>query len=165
MNHESASAAEIVAAALSDHQRATIVGERTYGKGTVQSVIPVEGGRSVLNLTIATYWRPSGKNIHRLDRSRRSDEWGVKPDAGYEVKLSDKAFADWRRDRRERDIIVAKTPMAVELTAPLDDPQLDKAAECLESEIAGVARRQGRSVCGHAGCCSAVFWNELRAIV
>ena len=136
VNHDSASAAEIVAAALADHHRATIVGERTYGKGTVQTVIPTEGGRSVLKLTIATYWRPNGKNIHRLDRSRRSDEWGVKPDAGNDVKLSTQAFAEWQRQRRERDVIGAKTLSDAAPQGPLVDPQLDRAVECLESEIA-----------------------------
>ncbi|HEY1784180.1 MAG TPA: S41 family peptidase [Pirellulales bacterium] len=139
VNHDSASAAEIVAAALADHHRATIIGERTYGKGTVQNVIPIEGGRSVLKLTIATYWRPSGKNIHRLDRSRHGDEWGVKPDAGDEVKLSDKEFAKWQRQRRERDIIGAKTSPGAE-PPPLVDPQLDRAVERLENEIAHAAR-------------------------
>jgi carboxyl-terminal processing protease len=140
VNHDSASAAEIVAAALADNQRATIVGERTYGKGTVQNVIPIEGGRSVLKLTIATYWRPSGKNIHRLDRSRRGDEWGVKPDEGDEFKLSTKEYAEWQRQRRERDIIGAKTPPGAAPAEPPVDRQLDRAVECLEQLIARDAR-------------------------
>ncbi|HEX4142122.1 MAG TPA: S41 family peptidase [Pirellulales bacterium] len=159
VNHDSASAAEIVAAALADHHRAIIVGERTYGKGTVQNVIPIEGGRSVLKLTIATYWRPSGKNIHRLDRSRRNDEWGVKPDAGDEVKLSNKAFAQWQKERRERDVIGAKTPSGAEQKAPLVDPQLDRAVECLEDEIAR-ERAQRRSAASHSDWSAAGFLNK-----
>ena len=65
VNEFSASAAEIVPACLQDHGRAKIVGTRTYGKGTVQNLIPLEGGRSVLKLTTASYWRPSNQNIHR----------------------------------------------------------------------------------------------------
>ena len=135
------------------HHRATIVGERTYGKGTVQNVIPIEGGRSVLKLTIATYWRPSGKNIHRLDRSRHGDEWGVKPDAGDEVTLSTKAFAALQRRRQERDIIGAKTPSAAAPKGPLVDPQLDRAVECLEKRSRREhSPRRSRLAFGHGGC-------------
>jgi carboxyl-terminal processing protease len=137
VNHDSASAAEIVAAALSDHHRATIVGERTYGKGTVQSVIPVEGGRSVLKLTIATYWRPNGQNIHRIDHSRSDGQWGVKPDEGDDVELSKQDFAQWQRERHERDVVGAKSAAGAATPAPLVDRQLDKAIECLQHEIGG----------------------------
>ncbi len=109
VNHDSASAAEIVAAALADDERATLVGERTYGKGTVQTMIPVEGGRSMLKLTTATYWRPNGQNIHRLDHRRPDGEWGVTPDEANQVEMSKQDYAAWQEDRRQRDIVGAKT--------------------------------------------------------
>src|SRR5262249_17596630 len=56
----SASASEIVAAALQDHGRAVVVGERSYGKGSVQNIIEMEGHTTALKLTTASYWRPSG---------------------------------------------------------------------------------------------------------
>ncbi len=108
VNHESASASEIVAAALQDRGRALVAGERTFGKGTVQNVIPLEGNKSKLKLTIATYWRPSGQNIHRLESSKKSDEWGVKPNPQCEVKMSAEEFARWELRRRQRDIIQPK---------------------------------------------------------
>jgi carboxyl-terminal processing protease len=77
INRSSASASEIVSAALQDHNRAVIVGERSFGKGSVQNVIEMEHKTSILKLTTASYWRPSGKNIHRL--GSKNDEWGVKP--------------------------------------------------------------------------------------
>ena len=43
-----------------------IVGQRSFGKGSVQNILDLEDGNSVLKLTVATYWRPSGKNIHRF---------------------------------------------------------------------------------------------------
>ncbi|HTU25340.1 MAG TPA: S41 family peptidase [Pirellulales bacterium] len=135
VNHDSASAAEIVAAALADHHRAAIVGERTYGKGTVQSVIATEGGRSVLKLTIATYLRPNGKNIHRLDRSQPGDEWGVKPDAGEEVTMSAKDHAAWLERRKARDVIDRRPSAEKDADAALADPQLGRAVERLEQEI------------------------------
>ncbi|MCA9151459.1 MAG: S41 family peptidase, partial [Planctomycetales bacterium] len=77
VNRYSASASEIVSAALQDHQRAVIMGERTWGKGSVQNIIELEGGRSALKLTTAGYRRPSGKNIHRFEGATDDDDWGV----------------------------------------------------------------------------------------
>lgn len=86
INRYSASASEILAAALQDHLRAIIIGERSFGKGSVQNVIPMENGLSALKLTTASYWRPSGKNIHRFAESKDGDDWGVQPnDSGYRL--------------------------------------------------------------------------------
>ena len=75
INREAASASEIVAACLRDHQRALLVGESTWGKGTVQNVIPIQRGQSALKLTTASYWPPSGENFDRslgLGKSQES---------------------------------------------------------------------------------------------
>lgn len=74
VNGGSASASEIVAGALRDHQRATLVGEKTYGKGSVQMLLPVQatGGATRLKLTIAKYYLPDGESIHGRDK-------GIKP--------------------------------------------------------------------------------------
>ena len=85
VNRYSASASEIVSACLQDHQRAVIMGERTWGKGSVQNIIELEHGRSALKLTTAAYRRPSGKNIHRFPDAKDKDEWGVMPDSGLRV--------------------------------------------------------------------------------
>ncbi|NMC19409.1 MAG: S41 family peptidase [Thermogutta sp.] len=90
INRYSASASEIVAACLQDHGRAVIVGERSFGKGTVQELLDMEPGLGRLKLTTASYRRPSGKNIHRSVRARPEDDWGVRPDPGYEVPLDEK---------------------------------------------------------------------------
>jgi carboxyl-terminal processing protease len=81
INHNSASASEIVAAALQDHGRAVLIGERTFGKGSVQNVIrlPREKPTEALKLTTASYWRPNGHNIHRAPDAKETDEWGVRP--------------------------------------------------------------------------------------
>ena len=62
INYGSASAAEIVAGALQDHKRAILVGERTYGKGSVQSIIPLKNDGAI-RLTVSKYYLPSGKSI------------------------------------------------------------------------------------------------------
>jgi carboxyl-terminal processing protease len=106
VNGSSASASEIVSAALQDHNRAAIVGTRSFGKGSVQNIIEMEDGQGVLKLTVATYWRPSGKNIHRFKNARQTDEWGVSPNEGLEVKLTDKDLVDWIVARRDLDLTV-----------------------------------------------------------
>jgi len=103
VNQNSASAAEIVSACLQDDKRAKVVGQRTYGKGSVQNIIELEDGNSVLKLTVATYQRPSGKNIHRFKNAKDTEEWGVSPDNGLEVKVSGRDYATWFLGRRDRD--------------------------------------------------------------
>ncbi|WP_129641500.1 S41 family peptidase [Peristeroidobacter agariperforans] len=70
VNGSSASASEIVAGALQDHRRATLVGRQTYGKGSVQTVLPLSDGHAI-KLTTSKYFTPSGASIH---------EKGIKPD-------------------------------------------------------------------------------------
>jgi carboxyl-terminal processing protease len=71
INGGSASASEIVAGALHDHKRATLIGTRSFGKGSVQTIIPLGTGNGALALTTARYFTPSGHSIQAL---------GVKPD-------------------------------------------------------------------------------------
>jgi carboxyl-terminal processing protease len=150
VNRHSASASEIVSASLQDHHRAIVIGERTWGKGSVQNVIEMDGGKSVLKLTTATYLRPNGHNIHRDENAKESDEWGVKPDPGYEIKLDETERYQLQLYRRDRDILAAKLPPAsdpdkksteksTEATAdskPFVDRQLQKAVDYLTSELA-----------------------------
>ncbi|MEO1995116.1 MAG: S41 family peptidase [Planctomycetaceae bacterium] len=105
VNHFSASASEIVSACLQDHKRATIVGERTWGKGSVQNVIELEQGSSALKLTTASYHRPSGKNIHRYKESKDTDEWGVTPLKDMRIKFSRSEIQEYLEYRRQRDVL------------------------------------------------------------
>ncbi|MGE5610834.1 MAG: S41 family peptidase [Bacillota bacterium] len=82
VNQMSASASEIVAGALKDHHRALIVGERTFGKGSVQILHPLGTQEAYLKLTTSHYYLPNGKCIHREENSK---EWGVDPDVVVEM--------------------------------------------------------------------------------
>lgn len=133
VDHLTASAAEIVAACLQDHQRAVIIGERTWGKGTVQNVIPLEGGKSALKLTVATYWRPNEINIHRSHDATDKDPWGVKPDTGFDLTLSQENQLRSGEGRRQRDAMGGAKRGEL---PPLFDPPLDKAVEYLKGKAA-----------------------------
>lgn len=106
INQDTASASEIVAACLQDHDRAVVVGQRSFGKGTVQHMIPIEAGQSYLKLTTADYWRPSNHNIHRRPDSPQDAEWGVKPNQGFEVELSLEQRQAFLEARNRRDMTV-----------------------------------------------------------
>lgn len=134
VNRFSASASEIVSACLQDHRRAVIIGERTWGKGSVQNVIDLEGGKSALKLTTAKYLRPSGKNIHRDVGDGPNDEWGVSPDDGFEVKLSDAELRQFFEYRRQRDVINDNGPPK----SDFKDRVLEKAVEYLKKQLGDI---------------------------
>ena len=96
VNKDTASASEIVAGALQDHGRAMIVGTRTYGKGSVQQVVPLAGDSGALKLTTARWYIPSGRLIHRMPDAER---WGVDPSPGGHVSmtLDEQNAMDYRR--------------------------------------------------------------------
>ena len=96
INYGSASASEIVAGALKDHKRAIILGENSYGKGSVQSIIPLKN-RGAIRLTVAKYYLPSGKSISKvgvrpdIEVNEEGDDFRIKTDTdnqlNYAIKL------------------------------------------------------------------------------
>ncbi len=101
INGNSASAAEIVAGSLQAHGRATVVGERSFGKGSVQHLIRLVGHKSAVKLTVAYYRLPDGRVIHRTDENAYTDLWGVTPDR--EVALEESEVQAIQESRRKVD--------------------------------------------------------------
>ncbi len=102
-NEFSASASEIVAGALSDNNRAIVIGSRTYGKGVVQSVqsLPHDPKASV-KFTTQRYYLPSGRTIQRTDDAT---DWGVDPTPGYYVPMTEDETVAWAFRRRDWDVL------------------------------------------------------------
>ena len=96
INYGSASASEIVAGALKDHKRAILLGENSYGKGSVQSIIPLKN-QGAIRLTVAKYYLPSGKSISEvgvspdIEINEETDDFKIKTDSdnqlNYAIKL------------------------------------------------------------------------------
>lgn len=103
LNRFSASASEVFSGALVDYDRAVVLGERSVGKGSVQSVIPIPSAPgAVLKITDRNYYLPSGRSIQRTDESA---VWGVDPTEGFYVPLTLEETREVIRARQEEDII------------------------------------------------------------
>src|SRR5439155_13311245 len=114
VNRHSASASEIVAAALQDHHRAVVIGERSFGKGSVQKLLYLNPEKTAaVKLTTETYWRPSGKNIHRRPDSKEADDWGVRPDDGLEVPTTEAERLRSAAEIEKLDYVPAKPGFVV----------------------------------------------------
>ena len=125
INGQTASASEIVSSCLQDSAdkpapdgttlNVKIMGSRSFGKGAVQDMFSLPAGYGAVKFTVASYVSPNGKNIHRFPDAKPSDQWGVLPDEGFEIKMTpneEKKLQQWRRLRS----------MSVDISAPGSDP-------------------------------------------
>lgn len=135
INAGSASAAEIVAGALKDTGRAVIVGERSFGKGSVQSVFRLKNGEG-LRLTTARYYTPSGVSIH---------EKGIEPQVT--VVMTPDEDSKLRLQRARSDVVAPKEFEERFSFAPIEDGQLQAAIDVLK----GVTAFSAHAAMGTAG--------------
>jgi carboxyl-terminal processing protease len=127
INAGSASASEIFSGAMQDHKRAVVVGERSYGKASVQSLIPLPDG-SGLRLTVAHYFTPNGRMIHRDGKNKA---WGIMPDIAVDVtpETEAKLYEQW-------EMIYAKDKKPQSAVKPEEmvrDEVLDRSVELLKA--------------------------------
>ncbi len=138
VNGASASASEIVSGALADNDRAIILGERSFGKGLVQSLYSLPNGIGQLKITEQNYYLPSGRSIQRHDDSA---QWGVDPTPGFYVPMTDDNTRDMLRRRREEEVIRNELPEVCCWDDPewilteLIDPQLSAAVLAIRNQI------------------------------
>ncbi|MDB5328679.1 MAG: ctpA [Phycisphaerales bacterium] len=139
VNEHSASASEVMAGALKDNKRSVVVGARTYGKGSVQEVMPLDGHSGELKITVAYWYLPSGKRVQRLKDAK---EWGVEPD--FVVPMDDEAQERLaiQQIKSESMRVTLNTPATTRsangTTVPTTqsiDPQMDKALEVLRDKL------------------------------
>jgi C-terminal peptidase prc len=136
VNDLSASGSEIVAACLQDHNRAVILGERSYGKGSVQNIMnfPPTGAR--IKYTFATFWRPNGQNLNKASTAGKpEDTWGVKPDEGFADPIPRATRDALFEQLRESEVIPNREAKPKEPKPPVKDEQLEKALAYLQGQI------------------------------
>jgi C-terminal peptidase prc len=138
VNGFSASASEILSACIQDHERGIVMGERSFGKGSVQNIMELSSGDG-LKLTTASFWRPSGRNLHRFPNSKETDDWGVIPHAAYTLKLTPTERSELLTHLRQQEAIPRKDAPKKEEAAAFTDRQLEMALEYLRKQVAAKA--------------------------
>jgi carboxyl-terminal processing protease len=124
VNSGSASASEVVTGALRDTERAVVIGERTFGKGSVQTILPLRNG-DALRLTTARYYTPGGKVIHEV---------GISPDIELPVSVEDEGKLIVQRLRRDyEDAAEFNERFGFD---PIEDKQLLAATDMLRGVLA-----------------------------
>ncbi|MGJ8636278.1 MAG: S41 family peptidase [Phycisphaerales bacterium] len=136
INGSSASASEVLSGALSDHDRSIIIGTRSFGKGSVQTVRPLESGAGTLKMTEQYYYLPSGRLLHRTDEST---VWGVDPTAGYYLPMTNEERAEMLTARRNNEVIhkidTPELTSTQEILDALSDTQLSAAVNILANRV------------------------------
>ena len=140
INRYSASASEIVAGAMQDNKRAVIVGERSFGKASVQSMIPLSD-KSALRLTIAKYYTPSGKSIQH---DAKNETGGITPDIEVKVTLEmekkllqqgEEIYFPGKDAKDVKDVKDAKDAKDAKDVKDLKDAKADKKKDVPRDEV------------------------------
>jgi C-terminal processing protease CtpA/Prc len=142
VNGDTSGGAELIAAALQDHRRAAVVGQRTRGKASVQTPLPVGVSGVGFKLTSGTFHRPSGKNLHRFEDGKPSDDWGVLPDE--DCRLSPELGRQLLRWWRLYSLRPASSRERLALDDPRADPQRLTAQAVLRKRLEAKGQGEGK---------------------
>jgi len=140
INSLSASASEIVSGALKDNHRALLIGTRTFGKGSVQTIQSLQSNDAQMKMTVAYYYLPSGRRVHRDPKDKSNEDYGVMPD--IELEMTGKQLEKLYRVQRDSEILhrddLLPEARKWELYTAEDilqsDPQLRMAVLCLKAQ-------------------------------
>jgi carboxyl-terminal processing protease len=131
VNEYSASAAEIVSGSLKDNKRALVIGVRSFGKGSVQELIPLDDDSGELKLTVAYYYLPSGRLVHR---KKGATDWGVEPQINVplastpdQVEAAERELVETYAEHETIRRAKLAHPTTEPTTQPFIDPQLSQA--------------------------------------
>jgi hypothetical protein len=147
VNGGSASAAEIVAGSLMDNKRALVIGTRTYGKGSVQELIPLDNKGGELKLTVAYYYLPSGRLVHK---KKDATDWGVQPQIAVDMTPEQQRAA--RIARHEQELLrkpipkVSTRATTAPATTQATDLQLQRAIDTMVALVVLVGDREAGDV-------------------
>ncbi len=143
VNEHSASASEVVAGSLRDNKRATVIGARTYGKGSVQEVVPLDANAGELKITVAYWYLPSGELVQRLKDAKT---WGVEPnivvpmDEAHQTAILEAQYkAELMRVSATLPTTApttqSTTQSTTQPTTQITDEQLEKAIEVIGEKV------------------------------
>jgi carboxyl-terminal processing protease len=145
INEATSGGGELIAAALQDHAggRIWVAGQRSLGKGSIQTSVYLRSANLALKVTSGTFFRSTGKNLHRFADSRPQDDWGVRPDPGLDCRVSPAL----QRQLRQWWLLQSLRPGSSAEGLPLDDPEADPqrqaAMEALLSRLDAKAPAKG----------------------
>ncbi|MBN1764798.1 MAG: S41 family peptidase [Sedimentisphaerales bacterium] len=141
INSASASASEIVAGALKDHNRALIIGTRSFGKGNVQTIKQLMPSSAQVKMTIAYYYLPSGRKVHRDPEDKQNEDYGVEPH--IEIELTNDQIMAFLKGQHDAGVLyhnnlpdAAPDRKIFDVPKTLEtDPQLRMALLCLSARV------------------------------
>jgi len=131
VNEQTSGGSELIAAALDDHNRAVIAGQRTLGKASVQTALYIDVPGANVKLTSGEFVRPSGKNLPRRPGNGPRDDWGIRPLAELELRQSPELSKELKKQWERQTLRPGTDDKLLPLDDPANDPQRQLALEWL----------------------------------
>jgi carboxyl-terminal processing protease len=135
VGNETTGGGELIASALRDNDRCVVIGQRTFGRATIQNVIDAGFAGLQYRITVGTSLRPNGKNRHRSAESQPTDDWGVRPDEGLEVPVTVDKSTELRRQAELHGLRPAGSREALPFDDHAGDPYRLEALKYLRAKL------------------------------